>query len=447
MKEGTSRLLLAAATVFASLAPYVVGVFTTYTTSDYFYLASYLCFVFVLVALHFLAPRRMASLLQNLLIALISLCVTTTLVDLIMRLVLGNTLYYRPNEMFIHRWPAMPLVSRYTPGVSYEGDTFGDLAAMSGVEDFREYRRVTFKVDSFGFRNEKTSEQLSFDILVLGDSFGVGNGVTQEKTWASLLADQYGLVTYNLSTPGSPWVEFVNLALESERLRTHEGTIVIWAIFSGNDLDDDYGPTLDVAQLPWNDRLRALKVSFQTFRDRSPIRQLYSRVTLSKSSAERVIVREFLNGRKLLFYEPYLQSVGRSYEEVLAHPNYESLEMTMGAMSKLAAEQGLTVKVILVPSKEEVYGWVESGSLPWSTPATPSGFSVALKGIAQENGMEFLDLKPFLVREAKGVYESSGDLLWWYDDTHLNVRGNQVVASIVYNELLAATSRKQEKDR
>jgi hypothetical protein len=434
-KERTSRLLLGAATVFASLAPCAVGVFTTYVTSGYFYLALYFCFVLVLVALYLLAPKRTAAPLQNLLIALISLCITITLVDLIMRPTLGSILYYRPNEMFIHRWPVMPLVSRYEPNASYEGDTFGDLAATSGVRDFREYRHIVFKVDSFGFRNEKTSERLNFDVLVLGDSFGVGNGTTQEKTWAGLLASRYGLATYNLSTPGSPWTEFINLAVESRRLRTHEGTTVIWAIFAGNDLDEAYGPTLDVTQLPWNDRLHALRVSFQTFRDRSPIHQLYSRFALSRSS--RVVVREFPDGRTILFSKRYVQARGRSYEEVLAHPNYKNLEMTVDAMSKFAEEQGLTVKVVLIPSKVEVYSWVEDGASPWSTPSTPSGFSVALEKIARENGLEFLDLKPFLVGEAKEVYESSGELLWWYDDTHWNVRGHDVVASIIYDELLA----------
>jgi hypothetical protein len=106
-------------------------------------------------------------------------------------------------------------------------------------------------------------------------------------------------------------------------------------------------------------------------------------------------------------------------------------------MSKFAEEQGLTVKVVLIPSKVEVYGWVEDGAPPWSTPSTPSGFSVALEKIARQNGLEFLDLKPFLVGEAKEAYASSGELLWWYDDTHWNVRGHDVVASIIYDELLA----------
>jgi len=138
----------------------------------------------------------------------------------------------------------------------------------------------------------------------------------------------------------------------------------------------------------------------------------------------------------MLFFAPYAQRRGRTAEDVMRHPNFESLKATLGAMERLAGERQLTVSVALVPSKEEVYSWVLDGAPPWSADGKPSGFSAVLRGLCEQHGFRFLDLKPALLEASKQDYEKTASLLWWRDDTHWNGNGQRAAAAAVYKNHL-----------
>ena len=114
---------------------------------------------------------------------------------------------------------------------------------------------------------------------------------------------------------------------------------------------------------------------------------------LSRGGSELVVERKFVDGRWLLFFAPYAQRRGRTAEDVMRHPNFESLKATLGAMKRLAGERRLTVAVALVPSKEEVYSWVLDGAPPWSADEEPSGFSTVLRGLCEQHGLPLSGLK------------------------------------------------------
>src|SRR5205085_3174347 len=61
-----------------------------------------------------------------------SVALTITVADLALRLT-----PIVPNEL-AERWPPMPLVNRYRPGLNYEGRRFNDLSRMAGVKEWRE---------------------------------------------------------------------------------------------------------------------------------------------------------------------------------------------------------------------------------------------------------------------------------------------------------------------
>jgi hypothetical protein len=358
-----------------------------------------------------------------------SVALTITASDLLLRLA-----PIVPSEL-AERWPRMPLVNRYVPDLNYEGHRFNDLSRMAGVDEWREEKLVRVVTDSAGFRNEHTDPSRPFDVIILGDSFG-GGAVSQGYTWSSILAGQYHLNTYNLSAPASgPWHEYVNLWAEKERLKTREGTVLVWQLFTGNDLEDEYG-SLDLNSLPWCGPLRARLNRVNAWRERSPIRFLIENLMRGHDPRDDVIARDFLNGRKMLFYRPYAESSLRTTEQVVAHPNFGRLRATLRAVKNLAEARGMRPVVVLLPSKEEVYSWVWKGEPPWSSDAGPSGFSVALARACAEEGLRLLDLKPPLIEESRRAYEDSGQALYWYDDTHMSAAGNVFAASVIYRELL-----------
>jgi hypothetical protein len=368
-------------------------------------------------------------------VVLLSVCCGVTLFDLAARPLLLYLSSVRPSERYIQRWPPLPLLQRYAAGVSFEGPTYGDLAAVSGRGDWREWHPVRFVTDEHGFRNEPQahgSAARPLDVIVLGDSFGVAAATTQGETLSGVLARDYGLGVYNLSVSREgPQQEYANLLLEGARLNTRAGACVLWLVFAGNDLDDHYYAELEDPRpaRPW--ALARLAVRLGDFRTRSPVRRL-----LSGGDARLVVERKFVDGRRVLFHQTYAERRGRTAEEVARHPNFVHLKTTLGAMARLAAERRLKVSVALVPSKEEVYSGVHDGAPAWSARREPSGFSEVLRRLCEPHGFRFLDLKPTLLEDSRREYERSGALLWWPDDTHWNGEGQRAAARAIYQNLL-----------
>jgi hypothetical protein len=370
-------------------------------------------------------------------LVLLSVCFAVTLFDLAARPLLLYLFGVRPADRYIHRWQELPLLQRYDPSVNFEGATYGDLAAVSGRGDWREWRRIRFVTDEYGFRNESPGhgfEARPLDLIVLGDSFGVAAGTSQEEILSSQLSRDFGLSVYNLSVSREgPQQEYANLLLEGARLKTREGACVLWLIFAGNDLDDAYYPGLENPRRLRTGLLSGLAHNVRDFRSRSPVRRL-----LSRGGARLVVEKKFIDGRQVLFHEDYARRRGRTAEDVMRHPNLSNLKTTLGAMERLAGERRLSVAVALVPSKEEVYSWVLDGAQPWSTRAEPSGLSDVLRGLCEQHGFRFMDLKPPLVEASRREYEKSGALLWWRDDTHWNGVGQRAAAAAIYETLLRA---------
>ncbi len=395
-------------------------------------------------ALYAFSPARSLRLKQAALVPL-SLCFAVTLFDLSARPLLFYLFDVRPTERFYSRWPPLPLLGRYIANVKFEGVTYGDLAAVSGRKDWREERRVRFVTDADGFRNNPTDASDAarpLDVIVLGDSFGVAGGTSQEDILSSLLAREYGLSVYNLSiSKESPQQEYASLLLEGHRLRTRAGTCVLWLIFTGNDLDEPYYKELFNPQPRLPSLQERLVTGINDFRSRSPVSRL-----LSPVEKEQVIEKTFIDGRRVLFFAPYVKRRNRTAEEIERHPNFESLKATLAAMEKLAGERSLTIEVALVPSKEEVYSWMlDGGASPWSNANEPSGFSVVMRELCVQHGFRYLDLKPSLVGASRRVFEETGALLWWRDDTHWNGAGQRVAAAVINESLQNAEAEERSR--
>lgn len=424
------------------LGPFAVGAigFTPVTVS--------LLFVFLAFVAWEFRPNSKPSATKKIIVPILSVCLTVTGFDLVARPVLRETLLFRPTGMFESPWPLMPLVSRYAPYVHYRGHVYGDLVGLTGERADREVRDEEFLTDAYGFRNEVAipAQSAFLDVILLGDSMADGANTTQEGTLTNVLSKNYGQHAYNLSMTGAgPWEEYVNLLFEIDRLRIKPaGTVLLWAIFTGNDLDDRCYALLEKGQLPQNGWLRSRLVSYDTFRRRSPVRllRIYSGLALfqhTSPSQPQIIKRVFLNGRKMLFLSSFALRRNRSSVDILRTPNFSCIKSTMDAMKKLGEERHIEINVVVVPSKEEVYSWVLDNGSPWSADPEPSGFATILKNVSAQEGFRFLDLKPFLIDASKRAWEDSRESLWWYDDIHWNVRGQKEAAAVIDRELLQHT--------
>lgn len=361
-------------------------------------------------------------------LVLVSLCVSVTLCDLLLRPFIGGRLHYSPMNLHQRRLPALPMLGRWDAEVRFSGKIYGDLAAMTGNSTFREPRHMEFRTDTKGFRNDPL--QYPLNAIVLGDSFAAGVGVTQNKTWASLLAQRLGWSVYNLSYPGGPYEEYLNFSIETDDLPLTQGAHLIWTLYTGNDLDDTGGETWDLDALPWRNGLSAALVNYRTFRDRSPLRQAWeSARSRWNGISEDVVIRPLPDGRSILFYRPQEVWGTRGRADVERHPNFVKLRTTLREMHTKTGRMGIHMTIIILPTKGEVYHWLLNPESPEDPQS--SGFAQAVIAACRQMSLSCLDSRAYLRSEARRIFRCSSELLWWRDDTHLNDLGHEALAAFV----------------
>lgn len=417
-----SRLPFALAAAAATALPYAEGVLKN----------GWIEVALLAPVVWYLVTPRAAATLQNLLVSLMAVLVPVCALDLALRPVLERQLHYTALNVSAHKLPRLPIVGRWDPDMRLEDDSYGDLAAVAQNPSWREPRRIVFRTDAAGFRNDPVTRPI--DLVVLGDSFAAGWGTTQDRVFASVLASRYGRSTYNLSFPGGPYDQYVNLAVEAPRLTLAPHALVVWTFYTGNDLDDGYGQTWAIEELPWKSSLGAWLVRYRTFRNRSPLNRLMAAVQTRVSGPPGgVISRQLPDGRTMLFEAKHEAWPRLGEAEVAQHPNFPKLERTMAAMRTLAEQRGVELVVLIFPTKGEVYRWLLDQRDWRPEDDASSGFARAVLHACHRTGLRCADLKPFLVREARRLL-ANGEWLWWGDDTHLGERGHEAVARFIAQE-------------
>lgn len=368
-------------------------------------------------------------------LVLVSLCVAVTLCDLLLRPIVGNRLHYSPMNLHQRRLPALPMLGRWDAGVEFSGEVYGDLAAMTGMPAFREPRLVEFQTDAKGFRNGPIRSPI--DAILLGDSFSAGVGVSQTKTWAALLGERLGWSVYNLSYPGGPYDQYLNFSIETPDLRLAPRVQLLWTLYTGNDLEDAGGETWDLDALPWRTGVSAALVNYRTFRDRSPLRQAWDSVRSRWSGiSDDVVVRPLPDDRSILFYRPQEIWGLRGRTDVERHPNFAKLQTTLREMNAKVGRMGMHATVIILPTKGEVYRWLLQPES--KAEGQSSGFAQAVMAACRQISLTCVDSRAYLESEARRLYDRSHELLWWRDDTHMNDRGHDALATFVIQAIAAS---------
>ncbi len=154
--------------------------------------------------------------------AMLSVIAALVVVDLLLRT--RQRVYYIKDTLAYHRVPN----ERY-------GDTFVDrpLAALSYPHVPPGYPPITgtLHTDARGYRNASALSRA--DVVVLGDSFAEGSGVSDEHSWAIRLAAKTGLSVYNLGMSGYDPLNY--LASLKEYGLSLQPRWVLCMLYEGND--------------------------------------------------------------------------------------------------------------------------------------------------------------------------------------------------------------------
>ncbi|MEM7395503.1 MAG: hypothetical protein AAF492_24490, partial [Verrucomicrobiota bacterium] len=285
---------------------------------------------------------------------------------------------------------------------------------------------------AWGFRNDPKVEE-TWSLVLIGDSFGVGSGTTQNETMAAVLRQKAHIPTYNLSQVGSINQHLLNLQLEFNRLSLRENAVVALLAFGGNDLRERHLDVMSADRLTPNSAFGTFRQKWQSYKRRTVFRKLFHPPP-PQTGGEQIRAHPSVTfktncSQRVLFHNPYIEAHAMRSEDLKREKNYPLFQSSIEHLAAFCAEKKLRLCVFNMPTKAEVYGWMLS---PEKTAHEPSGFSEVLAEECHRQQIAYVDLGPELFQQAKDLHASDcSALLWWRDDTHINPRGHAAVAGLM----------------
>ena len=358
---------------------------------------------------------------------------------------LPKTYYPSAENFFLYK--PLQQIAGYTYGENYSPQM---LRHKILKEQVLIRHRAEYIIDEHGFRN--TIDPRNASIFTLGDSFCFGYDVPQNQIFQGLLSSKYQQPVYNLGVSGSsPWQQYLLLRhlLQNEPNVFHPKRL-LWLVFEGNDLEEDYSPFRPMPEYVQSTASKAFRRTLidtvfslpDRLRDQSLIRAMTSgeivfrrRSAQGQSKTDHYVV----DGERFafpLYYSPvlgyklfrpvYLERAGQPASYVANHPNLPRLREAFERMRDLSKRYAFQVTVVVVPSEVRVYkDSFEDFPVVSKEPYLLQEFM----RLADASGFPYINLNELLAPFAKT------ELLYHRDDTHWNERGHERVAEIVASRI------------
>ncbi|HKV09926.1 MAG TPA: GDSL-type esterase/lipase family protein [Thermoanaerobaculia bacterium] len=283
---------------------------------------------------------------------------------------------------------------------------------------------VRYRYDRNGFRN--AADVSGADVVVIGDSFIEGWGVTADELVTSRLAADLGqarVVNLGQSWYG-PQQELE--VLRRYALPLHPRTCV-WSFFEGNDLQDVERYT--AASKVWPELSRRNHSFFLRSFTKNALHRL--RRVLEAGLGEDAtgtlgypsgVFRQRGGADVRMFFEYKAHRLTPAEERALGE-----VRRVVGEAGRLCRARGAELLVVFVPTKDRVYKRLcrfkpEAEPLRWKSNDLPR----RIAAVAEEAGASFLDLTPGFAERAV-----RGEVLYFPRDSHWSPAGHKVAAAAI----------------
>ena len=338
--------------------------------------------------------------------------------------------YYRPHEKYTKN-------NNYKKNIS---DTmympYGDLYALGkesknnkNFEEIIEPRNIQFITDKYGYRNTKNIYEA--EIILVGDSFIVGNGTTQNDIPSTQLQKLTNLMVANIAFPGSPQSYEKKLIHFLKNKKKKQKIYVFY--FEGNDFDfNDYPKNeyflknlreyIDIDLDRYKDNYLSFiyPSNYSFFRIIRRKINILTNILKSKiknennelNNDDKIIIKE-INKKYVGFYKNYIQISESNNIQTYIFNNKEVLRNIDA--------------VFFIPTKYRVY----NSKINYSENKTNLPLKILKKGY-KNNNIPVYDLTNILVKESN----KSNNLVYWRDDTHWNKLGIFVAMKYVAKKIV-----------
>jgi hypothetical protein len=313
---------------------------------------------------------------------------------------------------------AAPLGHTYEPGRRFEHHAAsGDVASFANLPEYRVFRPQVFTTDRFGFRNAPAGAHPPPSVLLLGSSFSVGSGNSDEQTLARRLESISGCSVYN----AGGWDGIVATTRSLiQRLGMEHGVVLVEVLER-----DSWGPPIAMEarqpRIPYSDVVWWYYDQANRSRLKIVAQRLYKSLCndwfLPNTFKSSVAVRELEDGRPMLFIR-YLEHHGPP-------PALESHILGIERLRDAIHEDGHRFGVYLVPEKLTVYR--DLVRPPVSLADVGARVLAEVDRKVRALAVSTVNLEPVLHAAANEAFER-GELIYWPDDTHWNPRGIEIAA-------------------
>jgi hypothetical protein len=342
---------------------------------------------------------------------------------------------------------------RILPGQIWQADDAYQFVSRAKVTDELQFPdpRVGFHISTknwldpnshVGFRvpTADWEPRWPVDGVFVGDSFTFCY-TEYSLCWVQRLADEHGMSVVNLGQVATGSMSHLNV-LATFGL-PYEPRFVVWQWY-GNDFNDDYGMALQTGKVTREDPPEPSPAAEQN--RNSPLLRWLQRnstvywifETATSSAEDRYKYERYVDPYRakddnvdITFGRPYILD---AFD--LSQPrNQLGLQLTQETLLKasdMLEERGMVLVVVLLPSKEEVYQRWTVESLGEAQLERLSQGRLQMGRFCDEHGLLCLDTTEALTDKA-----DAGEYVFWADDTHLNGMGNQILASSVWDFLVA----------
>lgn len=318
---------------------------------------------------------------------------------------------------------------RFLPERQVAMREIGDLGYRSWNRELQTPRPTVFTTDRFGYRNAEAPEHPR--LVVIGDSFVAGSGLSDEETVTARLAEQLRAPVYNFA---SEHLNAPALFLREQRFANQRPEVVIWApvargieprplFYTGSDADATtllarLGEGTEAAEgwiARWVERLN---------RDNGLVREARFAVQGAVGRFRRdPYARRLPSGESVLALSLEEQGLTLPPES----RGVEACIEMVALFARILEQAGVRFVFSPVPESGTLYPELFDAQEPGR--AQPSFLDRLLEGVRRQ-GVEVVDLRE--------VYRADPwPYLFQPDDTHWNPRATKLAAA-AWAEALAA---------
>lgn len=303
--------------------------------------------------------------------------------------------------------------TRYAPGLDKYREVFDE-----GEFHLSTSRRFP----DAGFRDDRDSGDAG--LVALGDSFTACFGVESRACWVNLLTEDLGGIAANLGVPATGALE------QARRLRrwgpAYHPRLILWGFF-GNDLWDNWyfshsGPLSGRGR-------RGTKLWFY---DHSILWRLLLHTrdsTLAGGQVEEEPVWYRTDGVEVQLQD-WCSVADLNLKEVREGLVLQGEAMVLA--EQVAEGSGSKLIVILIPTKEVVYGGALNGGQPsWKSRCDLEAQYAEVGRLADRLGLQVIDLIPAFKAAAR-----NGKQLYYPKNPHWNVEGNRLAYRLIRKALV-----------